>query len=111
MHVDYPADYYQGEYLVDVAAQLANKHGDALRDKDWVYFKDAAEAQMFHWINRSLASIDIKHDEFFNETSLFECGQIWRALDAMRENGHIYESTHWEGADAAEIADVDRQGL
>ena len=108
--VDYPSDYYQGEYLVDVAAQLANKHGDALRDKDWVYFKDAAEAEMFGWISRSLASIDIKHDEFFNETSLFACGQIWRALDAMRENGHIYECTHWEGADAAEIADVAAKG-
>lgn len=108
--VDYPADYYQGEYLVNVAAQLADAHGDSLREKDWDYFKDAAESQMFQWINLSLASIDIKHDEFFNETSLFECGQIWQTLDAMRDNGHIYESTHWEGADAAEIADVTAKG-
>ena len=108
--VDYPADYYQGEYLVDVAARLADEHGDSLRDRDWAYFKDAAESQMFQWINRSLASIDIKHDEFFNETSLFECGRIWRTLDNMRENGHIYQATHWEGADAAEIADVSAKG-
>ena len=104
--VDYPADYYQGEYLVDVAAQLADEHGDSLRDRDWAYFKDAAESQMFQWINRSLASIDIKHDEFFNETSLFECGRIWRTLELMRENGHVYEATHWEGADVVEVADV-----
>ena len=104
--VDYPADYYQGEYLVDVAAQLADENGDSLRARDWAYFKDAAESQMFQWINRSLASIDIKHDEFFNETSLFECGRIWRTLDLMRENGHVYEATHWEGADAVEVADV-----
>ena len=108
--VEYPADYYQGEYLVDVAARLVAEHGDALRAKDWVYFKDAAEAQMFGWINGSLASIDIKHDAFFNETSLFECGRIWRTLDAMRDRGHIYESTHWEGADSAEIADVAAKG-
>ncbi len=104
--IDYPADYYQGEYLVDVAARLADENGDSLRDRDWAYFKDAAESQMFQWINRSLASIDIKHDEYFNETSLFECGQIWRSLELMRENGHVYEATHWEGADAAEVADV-----
>ncbi len=104
--IDYPADYYQGEYLVDVAARLVDENGDSLRDRDWAYFKDAAESQMFQWINRSLASIDIKHDEFFNETSLFECGQIWRTLELMRENGHVYEATHWEGADAAEVADV-----
>lgn len=108
--VDYPPDYYQGEYLVAVAAQLAVEHGASLRDKDWVYFKDAAELQMFQWINRSLTAIDIEHDEFFNETSLFECGRIWRALDGMRDNGHIYDSTHWEGADAAEIADVTAKG-
>jgi len=108
--VDYPPDYYQGEYLVSVAAQLADARGDSLRGKDWVYFRDAAETQMFHWINQSLASIDIEHDQFFNETSLFECGRIWRALDSMRENGHVYESTHWEGADAAEIADVESKG-
>ncbi len=104
--IDFPADYYQGEYLVAAAAQLAAEHGASLRTRDWGYFKDAAEAQMFRWINRSLASIDIKHDEFFNETSLFESGRIWRTLAAMRDNGHIYESTHWEGAEADEIADV-----
>ena len=108
--LDFPADYYQGEYLVDVAAQLVAEHDASLRTQDWGYFKDAAEAQMFRWINRSLASIDIKHDEFFNETSLFDCGQIWRALDGMRDNGHIYESTHWEGADADEVADVAAKG-
>ncbi|MCE2472951.1 MAG: arginine--tRNA ligase [Anaerolineae bacterium] len=108
--VDYPADYYQGEYLVDVAAQLADENGDSLRARDWAYFKDAAESQMFQWINRSLASIDIKHDEFFNETSLFECGRIWRTLELMRENGHVYEATHWEGADAVEVADVAAKG-
>ncbi|MYD11443.1 MAG: arginine--tRNA ligase [Chloroflexi bacterium] len=108
--VDYPRDYYQGEYLIEIAAQLADAHGDALRDKDWAWFKDAAEARMFEWINRSLTAIDIQHNEFFNETSLFEDGRIWRTLEAMRENGHIYESTHWEGADAAEIADVASKG-
>ena len=36
---------------------------------------------MFSWINRSLASIDIKHDAFYNETSLFENDQIWQVLD------------------------------
>ncbi len=108
--LDYPADFYQGDYLVAVAAQLADEHGDSLRDKDWVYFKDAAESRMFDWINRSLAAIDIKHDDFFNETSLFESGRIWRTLDDMRENGHIYAGTHWEGADAAEIADVAAKG-
>ena len=104
--VQLPAGYYQGDYLIAVAAELAAAHGGSLRDKGWEYFKAAAEARMFDWINRSLASIDIRHDAFYNETSLFENGRIWRALDTLRANGHIYEAAYWEGADAAEIADV-----
>ena len=104
--VTFPASYYQGAYLIEVAADLVEESGDSLRKEAWEAFKDIAENRMFEWINRSLASIDIKHDDFYNETSLFESERIWQVLDTMRENGHIYESAHWEGADADEIADV-----
>ena len=101
-----PPDYYHGEYLVDAAADLVAEHGDGLREEGWEYFKRAAESRMFDWIRRSLAAIDIEHDAFYNETSLFESERIWGTLAAMRENGHVYEAAFWEGADAAEIADV-----
>ncbi|MCY3865642.1 MAG: arginine--tRNA ligase [Chloroflexi bacterium] len=108
--VQLPADYYQGEYLVAAAADLVAEHGDTLRGESWERFKDAAESRMFDWIKRSLASIDIKHDAFYNETSLFESGKIWSVLDAMRGNGHIYQAAHWEGADESEIDDVRSKG-
>ena len=108
--VELPAGYYRGEYLVDVADDLVAEHGDSLRDKSWEFFRNAAESRMFDWIKRSLASIDIKHDRFYNETELFESSQIWRVLDRMRENGHIYDGAYWEGADEAEIADVTAKG-
>ena len=108
--LEFPGDFYQGDYLIQVAADLVAEHGEQLRDKSWEYFKDAAESRMFDWINRSLASVDIKHDVFYNETSLFETGRIWRVLDKMRANGHIYEATHWQGADNEEIADVAAKG-
>lgn len=105
-----PADHYQGEYLVDIARDLVAEHGENLRREDWAFFKDVAERVMFGWIKRSLASINIEHDAFFNETSLFESDDIWSVLESMRENGHIYEGAHWEGADADEIADVTAKG-
>ena len=108
--VDLPHDFYQGAYLVEIAAELAREHGDSLQDADWQQFKQIAEARMFQWINRSLAAIDIQHDRFFNETSLFESERIWRTLEALRENGHIYESPHWQGAHAAEIAEAEAKG-
>ena len=107
---DFPADYYQGDYLIDIAAELARQHGDSLKDKSWQTFKQIAEARMFDWINQSLAAIDIHHDAFFNETSLFESGQIWQVLETMRDNGCIYESAHREDAGKAEIAEVSAKG-
>ena len=108
--LELPADFYQGRYLLEVAADLVAKHGDSLRGEGWECFRDAAETRMFDWIKRSLAAIDIRHDAFFNETSLFESGKIWDVLETMRENGHIYEAPHWEGADEDEIADVNAKG-
>ncbi len=104
--VDLPAGYYLGEYLIEVAADLVAEHGDSLRGKGWEFFRDAAESRMFDWIKRSLASVEIEHDRFYNETELFESKKIWDVLDRMRENGHIYAGAYWEGADEDEIADV-----
>ena len=109
--IDFPADHYQGEYLIEIAAKLAAERGSELRGADWQVFRDLAEARMFAWIKRSLSSIDIRHDRFFNETSLFENGQIWRVLEELRQRGHIYESAYWEGARPDEIADADARGF
>jgi arginyl-tRNA synthetase len=108
--VDYPKDHYQGEYLVEIAKELADTHGDSLKDKGWEHFKDIAEKQMFDWIEKSLASIDISHDAFFNETSLFENNAIWDVLETMKSNGYIYEGTHWEGETEQKIAEIKEKG-
>ena len=107
---DFPADYYQGDYLVDIAAELVHTDGDSLKDKGWQTFKEIAEARMFDWIKQSLAVIDIQHDAFFNETSLFESEQIRQVLETMRDNGYIYEAACWEGASEAEIAEATAKG-
>lgn len=108
--VDFPDDHYQGDYLVDIANELAQTYGDSLKDKGWEHFKDIAEERMFDWIKKSLDSIDIKHDAFFNETSLFESKEIWNVLDTLRDNGYIYEATHWEGETEEKIAEITAKG-
>ncbi len=108
--VSFPDGYYLGDYLIEVAAALAAEHADALRGRDWQFFRDIAERHMFAWIKRSLAAVDILHDNFYNETSLFESGRAWQTLDALSGRGYLYESTHREGAGAAEIADITAKG-
>jgi len=99
-----PENGYQGEYIIDLANDLLREQGESLREADWPVFKAYAEARMFDWIKRSLALIDIQHDAFFNENSLFENGEVWRTLDILRENGFIYSAAEWEGASDEEKA-------
>jgi len=99
-----PADgaFYQGEYLVEMARQLAAERGAALAEADWRPFKEYAEKHMFEMIRATLRRVDIHHDVFFNENSLYNSGAVERTLAALRAAGCVYEAAEWEGADAAE---------
>lgn len=96
--------FYQGDYLIEFANDLAAEQGEALIDADWKPFKEYAEKRMFEWIKSSLAKINIHHDVFFNENSLYESAAIWRVLEALNEQGFVYESAEWEGASEEEKA-------
>lgn len=91
-------DFYQGEYLTDYANQLAAEVGDSLKDADWQPFKAYAEQKMFEWIKTTLTAVGIRHDEFFNEDSLFQSGAVWEVLETLRTGGYIYKATEWAGA-------------
>jgi arginyl-tRNA synthetase len=102
--VELPETHYQGDYLIDFGKELVEKEGDKLVNADWKPFKDFAEAKMFEWIKRSLKSIDIEHDAFFNEDSLFKNEEAWEVLSTLKEKGYIYEAIHREGETEDEIA-------
>ncbi|MCA9907221.1 MAG: arginine--tRNA ligase [Anaerolineae bacterium] len=107
--VELPDDdsFYQGKYLIDFANDLVKERGDALADADWQPFKDYAEQHMFEWIKSSLARIQIRHDVFFNENSLYESGAIWKVLEELQERGYVYKAVLPEDADPEDVADND----
>jgi arginyl-tRNA synthetase len=89
--VDFPDDHYQGDYIRDIAAALQAEYGDALVDADVSMFQDRAEAEIFADIRATLARLGIAFDNYFNENSLHEGGQVWDVLDALRGRGYVYE--------------------
>ncbi len=95
--------FYQGDYLIDFANELVNEQGEALVDADWQPFKEFAERKMFDWIKETLAKINIIHDDFFNENSLYESGAIWDVLEALQQEGYIYKAKVREGSSPEEI--------
>ncbi len=94
--ISFPEDYYQGEYIKDIAMQLFIKHGNELREENpESIFKDTAEQEIFFDIKKSLKNLGINHKIFFNENTLYEDGKIQELIKIFKEKDLSYEK---EGA-------------
>jgi arginyl-tRNA synthetase len=93
---DFPPDYYQGEYIRDVALHLKEQYGDGLRTEPAEgKFKEQAEQEIFADIKKTLQSIGVVFRSFFNENTLYTSGKIAEVVEALRAQGLVYEQ---EGA-------------
>jgi arginyl-tRNA synthetase len=102
--VEIPSDnFYRGEYLKEFAKELVTEVGPAWVDADWKPFKAYAEKKMFELIGVTLRRVNIHHDVFFNENSLYESGAVWEILNELDKRGYIYEASVRENADEAEV--------
>jgi arginyl-tRNA synthetase len=88
----FPDDYYQGEYIRDIARRLRDRHGDGLKGEPAEgLFKSQAEGDIFEDIKGTLRRLGIVHDVFSNENELYESGKVEEALADLRARGLIYE--------------------
>ncbi len=88
----FPEDYYQGEYIRDIARHVLEQHGDTKRDEPAEgLFKAVAEAEIFADIRKTLSSLGIAFASYFNEHSLYTGGKITEVIEALRERGLTYE--------------------
>ncbi len=90
--IEFPADYYQGEYIKDIAQSLLNEFGNKLVDEPAEgKFKDKAEGEIFKDIKASLERLGIIHKIFYNENSLYKEGKITSAIENFKEKNLAYE--------------------
>ncbi|MCA9872645.1 MAG: arginine--tRNA ligase, partial [Anaerolineales bacterium] len=85
------AEHYKGEYIQDIAQELLDAHGADLRAEPVEYFADYAKNRIAQSQKESLKRINIVFDVYFREQSLYENGQVWEALETLRERGYVYE--------------------
>jgi len=91
-NVKFPDDYYQGEYISDIAQLLFDKHGETLKEEPPEgKFKEVAEEEIFNDIKNTLAKSNINMDKFFNEYSLYESGKIKNLLKTFEDKNLSYE--------------------
>lgn len=97
--LDAPEDGYGGAYIQDIADRVLAGTAEDILAKDDAEAQEAFRAAgvdlMFEEIRISLHDFGVDFDVFFHENSLYESGAVQRAIDRLRELGHIYES---EGA-------------
>jgi arginyl-tRNA synthetase len=90
--IDFPQDYYQGEYIKDIARLLIEEHGDKLKgEPPEGIFKEKAEGEIFKDISKTLSRLNIKHKIFYNENSLYQEGKIDALLKRFKEKNLSYE--------------------
>jgi len=90
----FPENGYQGNYIKDIAQTILDKKGKSLSASDPV-FKDQAEKTIFADIKKSLNNLGIHFDQFTNEKTFYENGDIDRFLEELKGKDLIYEK---EGA-------------
>jgi len=90
--IDFPDDYYQGEYIRDIAKHLCDERGDKMKDEPAEgAFKERAEEEIFEDIKRTLSRLQIQFDVFYNENSLYDAGKIKETISALESAGLVYE--------------------
>jgi arginyl-tRNA synthetase len=89
--IDYPEDYYQGDYIKDIAKMLIDEYGDKLKDgADLKIFKEKAEKVIFDDIKKTLKRLGIEFDVYYNEDWLYE-KKIWEVVEELEKKGYVYE--------------------
>ncbi|RME10715.1 MAG: arginine--tRNA ligase [Ardenticatenia bacterium] len=107
--VEFPEDYYQGEYIIDIARDILNEYGPEAAEKDWQFFKQIAQDVIFADIRQTLERLNIHHDVYTNEATFYETGAIWDVLERLREKGYVYDKDGAVWFKATEFgADKDR---
>ncbi|MGD8306580.1 MAG: arginine--tRNA ligase [Ignavibacteria bacterium] len=90
--IDLPDDYYQGEYIKDIAQKMVDEFGDELKEEDAEgMFKDKAEAEIFNDIKTTLKNLDIEFDIFSNEKKLYDENKIEELLSTFKSKKLSYE--------------------
>jgi arginyl-tRNA synthetase len=92
----FPEDGYPGDYIDDIARDIAREHGDSLLSpplgETVSLFRDRTCALVLEMIKRDLSDFGINFDVWFSEKSLYNDDLVERTIELLKKNGYAYES-------------------
>jgi arginyl-tRNA synthetase len=90
-----PEDGYGGQYIHDIAERVVAAYGHDLTElpdaERQEVFRSIGVELMFGDIKASLHDFGVDFDVFFHEDSLHESRAVDRAVERLRELGHIFD--------------------
>ncbi len=89
-----PEDGYGGEYISEIAERVMAANPGVLElpeDEAREVFRREGVELMFTEIKQKLHEFGVDFDVYFHEDSLHTSGAVQRAVERLRELGHIYE--------------------
>jgi arginyl-tRNA synthetase len=91
-----PEEGYQGEYIVEMGKELAEREGDRYlklpAEERAAVFAQLTLDRMLEDQKRSLEQFGVRIDVWFRESSLFENGKVQQTLSLLKERGFAYEA-------------------
>lgn len=90
-----PEDGYRGEDIIAIGKRLAEEYGDRfVNEKEserLAFFREYGLKYELEKLRKDLENFRVPFDVWYSETSLYQNGKIDKALEALREKGHVYE--------------------
>ena len=92
---EFPADYYQGDYIKDIARDIKNKHGNEFLNKTeeqvLSFFREYALNSVLDGIKKDLSDFDVSFDRWFSEKNLYDQKLVDTSVNWLREEKHVYD--------------------
>jgi arginyl-tRNA synthetase len=89
--VEWSNNFYQGDYIKDIAKDIVKEFGITVKVGDGVFHK-VAEEKIFTNIRSTLEHIGIIHDVFSNEKNFIQPNKIKNIIEGLSKKGLIYEA-------------------
>lgn len=92
--VEFPQDWYRGDYIRDLAAELLRQEpalADLPEDEARARCGAYAVERILNGIKADLAAFRVEHGRYFSEKSLVDGGAVDAAFAALQKAGYTYE--------------------
>jgi arginyl-tRNA synthetase len=84
-NLEFPKEYYQGDYIYDIARKLKIKNSKLKS------FSEFAVKYILKIIKRELDDFGIRFDYWYSQKALRKSGKISKALGYLKKKGFLYE--------------------